>query len=72
MWGINKMLEYEIIITPESKNLEIEFSNYIWNDKKSGLPIDAFNHGIDSVRYALTRLLNQNIQSGPVGLPNLI
>jgi len=25
--------------------------NYVWSDKKAGIPIDAFNHLIDGIRY---------------------
>jgi hypothetical protein len=32
------------VITPTSHNLRKELSNYIWNDKKAGIPVDAFNH----------------------------
>lgn len=72
LYGINKMLEYKIIITSESKNLEIELSNYIWNDKKSGIPIDDYNHLIDSLRYSVVRLLPTNQTMSPIGLNNLI
>jgi PBSX family phage terminase large subunit len=72
LYGINKMLEYKIIITPDSKNLEMELSNYIWNDKKSGIPIDDYNHLIDSLRYSVVRLLPTNQSMSPIGLNNLI
>lgn len=49
--GIRIMQDYEIIISSNSYNLSKEFQNYIWSDKKSGIPIDAFNHGIDNIRY---------------------
>ena len=42
--GITKMQDYKIVITPTSHNLRKELSNYIWNDKKAGIPVDAFNH----------------------------
>ena len=42
--GITKMQDYQIVITPTSHNLRKELSNYIWNDKKAGIPVDAFNH----------------------------
>ena len=45
------MQDYEHIVTETSYNLTKEFSNYIWNDKKAGIPIDAFNHLIDAGRY---------------------
>jgi phage terminase large subunit len=55
--GIKKMLDYQIIVTPESYNLKNELRNYIWNDRKSSTPLDADNHGIDSLRYSAMRLL---------------
>ena len=49
--AIKMMQDYEIVVTEDSHNLAKELSNYIWSDKKSGTPIDAFNHLIDSFRY---------------------
>ena len=46
--------DYQIIITSTSHNLRKEFSNFVWNDKKAGIPVDAFNHGIDGMLYALS------------------
>jgi phage terminase large subunit len=54
--GIKKMLDYQIIVTPESYNLKHELRNYIWNDRKSSTPLDADNHGCDSLRYIFSRL----------------
>ena len=54
--SILKMLEYQIVITPESYNIKKEFKNYCWSDKKAGIPIDKYNHGIDAVRYAFLEL----------------
>lgn len=56
--GITALQDYQIIITPTSHNLKTELSNYVWNDKKAGIPVDAFNHAIDSIRYAFTNLNN--------------
>lgn len=52
--GIAFMQDYELIIDPNSTNLIKELNNYVWSDKKSNTPIDAYNHAIDSVRYSLT------------------
>lgn len=49
--GVKMMQDYEIIITETSTNLAKELNNYIWSDKKAGIPIDAFNHALDAVRY---------------------
>jgi PBSX family phage terminase large subunit len=58
LYGIEKIKQYQIIITDSSKNLERELSNYVWNDKKAGIPIDKENHGIDALRYSFGRLTN--------------
>jgi len=49
--GIKLMQGYEHVVTETSPNLAKEFNNYIWSDKKAGIPIDAFNHLIDAGRY---------------------
>ncbi len=49
--ALKMMQDYEIIITDKSYNLAKELNNYIWNDKKAGVPIDDFNHLIDAMRY---------------------
>jgi len=57
--GIRILQDYEIIVDPDSPNLAKELNNYIWNDRKAGIPIDAFNHLLDPLRYyALTHLLS--------------
>lgn len=52
--GIALLQDYELIVDPESINLIKELNNYVWNDKKSGTPIDAYNHLIDPVRYGVS------------------
>ena len=54
--SILKMLEYKIIVTPESVNLKKELRNYAWSNKKAGIPNDKFNHAIDSLRYGFLKL----------------
>ena len=51
--GIALMQDYELIIEPNSTNLIKELNNYVWSDKKSNTPIDAFNHSLDAARYAV-------------------
>jgi phage terminase large subunit len=55
--GISAMQDYKIVITERSYNLRKELSNYIWNDKKAGIPVDAFNHLIDALRYSFGKLI---------------
>jgi len=56
--GIDNIKKYNIFVTKRSVNLIKEFRNYVWVTDKDGKatnkPIDAFNHGIDAVRYSLS------------------
>ena len=45
------MLDYELIVTPESTNIAKEMNNYIYADKGSKLFVDNYNHSIDAIRY---------------------
>lgn len=56
-FGLTRMQDYKIVVTPESVNYKRELRKYKWSDKKSGIPIDAENHLIDPTRYALEALL---------------
>lgn len=56
--GITALQDYKLVITSRSNNLKTELSNYVWNDRKAGIPVDAFNHAIDSIRYAFNKLDN--------------
>ena len=63
--GIMKMLEYNICITKRSINVIREFRNYTYRLDKEGnplnIPIDAFNHAIDAIRYIIiTVVLGKN------------
>lgn len=51
--GIAILQDYELVVDPESINLIKELNNYVWHDKKSKIPIDAYNHLLDAVRYAI-------------------
>lgn len=59
--GIDLLKQYEIRVTERSVNVIKELRNYRWKTDKSGnslnIPIDYFNHGIDSLRYGATYLL---------------
>lgn len=54
-FGIQVMQDQKYLITSRSVNLIKEFRNYCWDTDKLGKtlnkPIDAWNHGIDAVRY---------------------
>jgi len=61
MFGIQTMKQYTIYVTKSSMNLLKEFKNYCWAKDRTGKvlnkPIDAFNHGIDGARYAISQIL---------------
>jgi phage terminase large subunit len=49
--ALKLMQDYQHIITEDSTNLAREFKNYLWNDRRAGVPIDDFDHLIDAGRY---------------------
>lgn len=60
--GIEKMNDMDLFVTKSSYNLITEFRKYVWDKDKDGnqinVPVDAYNHGIDAVRYyVLERVL---------------
>jgi len=48
------MQGFEIIVDPGQESVPIakELNNYVWHDKKAGVPVDLWNHYIDAIRYA--------------------
>ena len=50
-YGIEKMQEATIRVTSRSLNLIKELRKWKWSDRDKSVPIDAFNHCIDAVRY---------------------
>lgn len=48
---IKMLQDYEIIVDPESRNLEKNLNNWIWLDKKGEIPIDVEDDLIDAGRY---------------------
>ena len=65
LYGINLINQNKIYVTSRSKNLINELRNYIWMVDKTGVkmnkPIDAYNHAIDAMRYAImSQLENPN------------
>lgn len=77
MYGIDIMKQYKIHITERSRDLELEFRRYKYQEDKVGnrinKPVDAYNHGIDASRYlAIMKLGNkpelQFIKRGALGI----
>ena len=61
VYGINLINQNKVYVTSRSKNLINELRNYTWLVDKQGnkmnKPIDAYNHAIDAMRYAITSQL---------------
>ena len=61
VYGLNLINQNKIYVTSRSKNLINELNNYVWMTDKTGTklnkPIDAYNHAIDAMRYAITSQL---------------
>lgn len=55
--GVQWIQDFEIIVHPRCVNFLTEISNYTWDKDKFGnklnVPIDDFNHLMDSMRYGL-------------------
>jgi len=58
---IREIKQYLIIVDPNSDNLKSELNNYEWNDKKSDVPIDSWNHLLDAFRYGFRRLVKRKV-----------
>lgn len=58
--GVKQMLDYEIIVHPDSTKIGEELNNY---SEKNGEPIDAWNHTIDAIRYKIMKSKTNPINS---------
>jgi len=56
--GIRLISDYQLIITNNSYNLARELMAYRWINKKGGIPLDADNHLIDAMRYAVQTMIS--------------
>ena len=56
--GITRMLDFELIVEPNSSNIAKELNNYVYADKGSKLYVDSYNHSIDGIRYNVMFHLN--------------
>lgn len=69
IYGITLMQEFVLRVTRKSVNLIDELQNYQWMKSSDGsklnIPIDAFNHAIDAVRYLFMTKMNKK-NSNPV------
>ena len=59
--GIKTIQGYRIIVDKESINIHVALNNYVWKDKKSGVPNHDYSDLMDSFRYATMYLLSNNV-----------
>ena len=52
--GVQMLLDYRLVVSPESTNLAKELNNYTYSDRSSKLYIDDWNHLLDGIRYNVT------------------
>lgn len=57
--SIKLLMDFEIIISPESKNLISEIKGWTWLDKKGEIPSDENNHLLDAGRYIFWTLMKK-------------
>lgn len=64
--GIDAVKRYEIVCV-DSMDMKKEFENYKWSEDASGKltnkPVDAFNHGMDAMRYAATKRIKKSTKT---------
>lgn len=73
--GIQKLQQYELVVSPSCRNIIVELENYSWKKDKAtneyiNEPQDTYNHALDALRYSLqAQEKQQRIQSiSKVGL----
>tara|TARA_R110000851_G_C13061204_1_gene564049 strand:- start:196 stop:1200 length:1005 start_codon:yes stop_codon:yes gene_type:complete len=72
--GLDFLLEFEIVVNAHLIEFMTEFDNYAWavdkNGKALNKPCDDFNHFIDSLRYAMERLMKGKMTPISIGFVN--
>lgn len=56
--GIKTIQGYTIVVDPSSNNVKKALSNYVWHDKRSGVPKHDWSDLCDSFRYAAMELID--------------
>lgn len=74
--GVTHMLGLKMHITRRSSNVIKEYKNYTWTQDRDGkwlnVPIDAYNHAIDAVRYVvLEQLMGLHRTTAPIDLDRI-
>lgn len=73
IYGVQIMQKQDYLITKSSVELIKEFRQYCWDVDKDGKrlnkPVDAFNHGIDAVRYHEMETIGLEAKAAKTKLP---
>ncbi len=68
-YGIKLMKSYKLHITKKSINILGEFKKYKYPENRNGditksaVPVDAFNHSIDAIRYRMMYIMGNNAEA---------
>lgn len=65
--GIMQVKLYKLHITKNSENILKELRNYKWSDKPD-VPVDAFNHAMDAIRYVVQTKFAQTFTMKVAGI----
>ena len=62
--GIQQVKTFKLFVTKRSTHMMDELDNYKWvkdelNDTYTNVPIDAWNHSLDAMRYGVDYLLRK-------------
>ena len=75
MNGIQYIQGYKIVVHPKCTNFLCEIGNYSWKKDKQGVslnePVDAFNHLMDAMRYALEKYTGKQKKLGTLSKASL-
>ena len=54
---INNVKGYKLMVTPSSIDVHKALNNYVWHDKRSGIPKNDYKHFPDAIGYAAIELM---------------
>jgi len=66
--GIDRIHTFQVFANPKSANLIEEYQNYSYREG-TGKPIDDYNHLMDSIRYAMTGVRDEESRYAVLGRP---
>lgn len=58
---VKMLYDWELIIDPDSVNLQRELNGWVWLDKRGEVPVDEENHLIDALRYIAKTIIKPTV-----------